>query len=84
MVTCVNHPKGCKLPIITEPLLFSRYRVDELAREKGHEVIRLPPYHCDLNPIEKVWAYEKGYVARHNWTQRAGKCGAFCGFIDLF
>lgn len=35
------------------------FRVDELAEEAGHRVIRLPPYHCHLNPIELLWAYEK-------------------------
>ena len=28
-----------------------RYRVDDIIREAGHQVVRLPPYHCDLNPI---------------------------------
>ena len=35
------------------------YRIDELARRHGVEVLRLPPYHPDLNPIELVWAHEK-------------------------
>lgn len=32
----------------------------------GHSVIRLPPYHCQYNPIELIWAQAKGYVARNN------------------
>lgn len=32
------------------------------------EVLRLPPYHCELNPIELEWADVKGYVARNNTT----------------
>ncbi|XP_046391514.1 uncharacterized protein LOC124159646 [Ischnura elegans] len=39
--------------------------IDELLRESGHEVIRLPPYHPDLNPIEMVWGDLKEQV-RHN------------------
>ena len=31
-----------------------RYKVDDLIRDHGHEVLRLPPYHCDLNPIERI------------------------------
>ena len=31
------------------------YKVDTIFKEKGHEVIRLPPYHCNLNAIEYVW-----------------------------
>ena len=26
----------------------------------------LPPYHCDLNAIELIWADEKNFVAREN------------------
>ena len=33
--------------------------LDKLAQEAGHEVIRLPPYHCDRNPIEMIWAKMK-------------------------
>ena len=32
----------------------------------GHKVIRLTPYHCDLNPIELIWSQVKGEVAREN------------------
>ncbi|XP_060869615.1 uncharacterized protein LOC132944338 [Metopolophium dirhodum] len=30
--------------------------LDVLSLEMGHEVIRLPPYHCQYNPIELIWA----------------------------
>ena len=32
----------------------------------GHEVVRLPVAHCELNPIEMAWAQVKGYVRDHN------------------
>ena len=32
----------------------------------GREVLRLPPYHCDLSAIELIWADEKNFVAREN------------------
>ena len=35
------------------------YKVEEIARCHGVEVLRLPPYHPDLNPIEMVWGYMK-------------------------
>lgn len=44
------------------------YVVDEMAEEKGIKVLRLPPYHCTLNPYELVWADVKGYAARNNLT----------------
>lgn len=36
------------------------YVLDDIAHEKGHTVIRLPPYHCQYNPIELIWAQVKG------------------------
>ena len=35
------------------------YRVDEMAKAAGHEIIRLPPYQYKFNPIELLWAYMK-------------------------
>ncbi|CAB3249991.1 unnamed protein product [Arctia plantaginis] len=45
------------------------YELDQLALESGHEVIRLPPYHCQYNPIELVWAQAKNEVASKNTTK---------------
>ena len=42
------------------------YVIDEIAKAAGHEVVRLPPYHCELNPIEMAWAQVKGYIRVHN------------------
>ena len=44
----------------------SEYVCDKKAKEAGHEVLRLPPYHSEFNPIELVWAQVKGYVAARN------------------
>jgi len=33
----------------------------------GHEVIRLPPYHCQYNSIELIWAQVKNQVAKNNF-----------------
>jgi len=41
---------------------FDKYAVDEAAREKGHMVLRLPPYHCMFNAIEMLWSYQKNLV----------------------
>ena len=43
-----------------------KYVVDEMAKTFGHEVIRLPPYHCELNPIELCWSQVKGYIKKYN------------------
>ena len=39
-----------------------------MLEEHGHRVLRLPPYHCDLNPIELIWGDLKGRVARENYS----------------
>ena len=38
------------------------YKVDNTIREWGHEVVRLPPAHPELNAIEQVWGHMKRYV----------------------
>ncbi|XP_072947700.1 uncharacterized protein [Epargyreus clarus] len=45
------------------------YFIDEIFRAHGHEVLRLPPYHCDLNPIEYIWNLIKQRVADKNVDQ---------------
>lgn len=45
---------------------FKEYVIDDIFIQNGHNVLRLPPYHPDLNPIEKIWASLKGYVGTHN------------------
>ncbi|XP_043214647.1 uncharacterized protein LOC122378005 [Amphibalanus amphitrite] len=52
---------------LVRPLRQAReYVLDMLAQEAGHEVLRLPPYHCDLNPIEMIWAHMKSHVRQLN------------------
>lgn len=43
----------------TEPT----YRINKLFVDAGHTIVRLPPYHPDLSPIELVWADIKGRVS---------------------
>jgi hypothetical protein len=44
------------------------HKIDEFLRGKGHDVLRLPPYHCEFNPTEMVWGDVEGYVGRENNT----------------
>ncbi|XP_049956888.1 uncharacterized protein LOC126473692 [Schistocerca serialis cubense] len=44
------------------------YELDQLANEMAHQVVRLPPYHSQYNPIELVWAQVKREVAKRNTT----------------
>ncbi|XP_060808779.1 uncharacterized protein LOC132903764 [Amyelois transitella] len=45
---------------------FKKFNIDAILNEAGHSVLRLPPYHPDLNPIEMAWSQIKGYVASKN------------------
>ncbi|XP_063227473.1 uncharacterized protein LOC134533762 isoform X4 [Bacillus rossius redtenbacheri] len=49
-----------------------RYEVDELARNYGHEILRLPPYHCHYNAIELVWAQ-----CKHHYNSNVGRAKRF-------
>lgn len=42
------------------------FAIDELAREHGHEILRTPPYHPELQPIELCWGLVKNHVARNS------------------
>ncbi|XP_050497356.1 uncharacterized protein LOC126878591 [Diabrotica virgifera virgifera] len=35
---------------------YRQYAVDTMSRLHGITILRLPPYHCELNPIELIWA----------------------------
>jgi hypothetical protein len=39
------------------------FAIDCSPAEHGHTVIRLPPYHPDLNHIEKIWIIVKTRIA---------------------
>ncbi|CAH0729134.1 unnamed protein product, partial [Brenthis ino] len=43
-----------------------KYEIDEILGSYGHTVVRLPPYHCDLNPIELIWGIAKRKIAAQN------------------
>ena len=45
---------------------FPDKEMETVAKEYGHEILRLPPYHCEPNPIELTWAADKNYVAGEN------------------
>jgi len=51
---------------------FDKYVVDEIAKASNKIVLRLPPYHCELNPIEQAWSMVKEYVKDKNTTSKFG------------
>ena len=42
------------------------FLIDTIARKYGHSILRTPPYHPELQPIETCWAVVKNHVAQHN------------------
>ncbi|KAJ8723954.1 hypothetical protein PYW07_007934 [Mythimna separata] len=42
---------------------FRTWQIDDYMKSKGFEVLRLPPYHSELNAIENIWKALKTYVA---------------------
>ena len=61
-----------KIAKIHADLFPNSYTIDEIALEHGHMVLRLPPYHSELNPIELIWGQIKHFVARENKTYKIG------------
>lgn len=57
---------------------YKTYAIDQCLKEKGHDVLRLPPYHPDLNPIEMVWGSMKKYVAQKNVDFNFEKVRDYC------
>ena len=49
---------------------LSIFKTDKIANLHGHKVLRTPVRHCELNPIELIWAQIKGFVAENNTTFR--------------
>ena len=47
---------------------YDKYVINEFAKTTGRTILRLPPYHCELNPIELAWAVVKGHVKANNTT----------------
>jgi hypothetical protein len=47
---------------------YVTFAIDCLVAEHGHTLIRLPPYHPDLNPIENNWGNVKTRIAAKNVT----------------
>jgi len=45
-----------------------KYVIDELAKQYDCIILRIPPYHCELNAIGLAWPLVKNYVSMNNTT----------------
>lgn len=52
--------------MVKEIRTTDKYVIDEKAMESNKIVLRLPPYHCELNPIELAWSVVKNHVKQNN------------------
>ena len=37
-------------------------KVEELVLNSGHRAMFIPKFHCEINPIERVWCHAKQYT----------------------
>jgi hypothetical protein len=44
------------------------FTIDSILSDYNHTVVQLPPYMCDLKPLELEWAKMKRIVREHNVT----------------
>ena len=44
---------------------YENTKVETYISAKGHRCIFIPKYHCELNPIERVWGHAKRYTRSH-------------------
>ena len=61
-------PKLSELARAHKPL--PSYMIDQLIRQNGNEIHRLPPYHQEFNAIELIWSQLKHIVRQRNVTFR--------------
>lgn len=52
-----------------------KYRIDEIVENAGHAVLRLPPYHTELNPIETIWILAKRSITKRYLRNKNGDIG---------
>lgn len=46
--------------------LYDKFVIDIIARQYDKKVLRLPPYHSELNPIEMAWPFVKNHMRSNN------------------
>ena len=44
---------------------YEKIALEHFMQERGHRAIFLPKFHCELNPIERVWGEARRYSRAH-------------------
>ena len=64
-IPCEKNLLKAELVLILKKIETSPiYEVDKIAEKYGHEVLRTPPYHPELQPIEICWGIVKNHIGR--------------------
>jgi transposase len=87
------HHRGEYRDDMLKPELYKKCRqlrpppklmLDLLAEAQGHTILRTPPYHPELQPIETCWAITKEYCARRcDYTMASLKSQLEAGFDQV-
>ncbi|XP_076653174.1 uncharacterized protein LOC143359248 isoform X2 [Halictus rubicundus] len=62
--------KAQLLELVQKYKIKNNFLVDHYAKQQNHTVLRLPPYHYELNPIVSAWAMVKRYVEAGNTSYK--------------
>lgn len=65
-----HYTKNQLIEVMKTKEYLKDYYVDNRAKEAGHTILRLPPYHCIFNSIELIWAQLKNTIRRTNQTPK--------------
>ena len=44
---------------------YEKTRVEKLLMDHGFRGYFIPKFHCELNPIKRIWAESKRYIREH-------------------
>ncbi len=70
--------------ILTKTAPEPTFAVDEIAASYGHKILRTPPYHPELQPIENCWGVVKIFMARNcDFTVKNLIKQLDCGFKEV-
>jgi hypothetical protein len=83
------HPEAYQESMIKAELLAvcrqlcpkPEYAFDRMARAEGHQILRTPQYHPELQPIEQCWAVVKNHcAAKCDYTMKGLRTHVEAGF----
>ncbi len=60
--------------------------LQEILQERNHKIIFFPKFHCELNYIERIWAFVKNYLRRHctfSFSDLQAKVPEFLSHLSL-